>query len=176
MLIYKLFLWKDMKGGTGKVGRKMKITNDEADRADQRARTEKLMNETQDWQTLQPTPPRYLKGIAYQAWTELTPILNHSGLVKQSDKQIVSSLCEQIAIRRLAYEQVMKSGIVLANGRKNPACGVLNDSTAKVKSLAESLGLSPQARASLMNIQSDNADDDTQNIIEKLKKAGSEQF
>lgn len=176
MLIYKLFLWKEMKGGTGKVGRKMKITNDEADRADQRARTEKMMTETQDWQTLQQTPPRYLKGVAYAAWSELTPILNKSGLVKQSDKQIVSSLCEQIAVRRLAYEQVIENGIVLSNGRKNPACGVLNDSTAKVKSLAESLGLSPQARASLMNIQADNADDDTQNIIEKLKKAGSEQF
>ena len=165
-----------MKGGTGKVGRKMKITNDEADRADQRARTEKLMTETQDWQTLQPTPPRYLKGVAYAAWSELTPILNKSGLVKQSDKQIVSSLCEQIAVRRLAYEQVIENGIVLDNGRKNPACGVLNDSTAKVKSLAESLGLSPQARASLMNVQTDNTDDDTQNIVEKLKNVGSEQF
>lgn len=156
------------------AGRKIKITTNDKDRADQRRRTEELMTRTSDWQTLQPTPPRYLKGVAYQAWTELTPILNKSGLVKQSDKQIVSSLCEQIAVRRLAYQQVMENGIVLDNGRKNPACQVLNDSTAKVKSLAESLGLSPQARASLMNVQTDNTDDDAADIVEKLKNVGSE--
>ncbi|WP_203624474.1 phage terminase small subunit P27 family [Lacticaseibacillus sp. 866-1] len=158
------------------MGRKMKITQDPKDRADQRRRTEELMNQTKDWQALQATPPRYLSGVAYAAWHELVPILNQTGLVKQGDKQIVSSLCEQIAVRRQAYDEVMKSGIVLANGRKNPACQVLDSATAKVKSLAESLGLSPQARASLMNVQADSQEDNTEDIVEKLRQAGSEQF
>ncbi|MFD1428682.1 phage terminase small subunit P27 family [Lacticaseibacillus mingshuiensis] len=158
------------------MGRKMKITTDMGDRADQRRRTEELMNQTKDWQTLQPTPPRYMSGIAYAAWHELVPILNQTGLVKQGDKQIVSALCEQIAVRRQAYTEVMMNGIVLANGRKNPACQVLDSATSKVKSLAESLGLSPQARASLMNVQSDNADEDTEDIVAKLRQEGSKQF
>lgn len=134
------------------------------------------MTKTKDWDKIQPTPPRYLKGVAYQAWTELTPILNKSGLVKQSDKQIVSSLCEQIAVRRLAYDQIMENGIVLDNGRKNPACQVLNDSTAKVKSLAESLGLSPQARASLMNVTPDDSAGAEQSVSDALKDNGDDKW
>ena len=40
MLMHKLLHRKETKGGTADMGRKMKITNDEADRADQRARTQ----------------------------------------------------------------------------------------------------------------------------------------
>ncbi|EPC34281.1 hypothetical protein Lpp120_1057 [Lacticaseibacillus paracasei subsp. paracasei Lpp120] len=66
--------------------------------------------------------------------------------------------------------------MVLDSGRKNPACQVLDSATAKVKSLAESLGLSPAARASLMNVQADNDDEGTDDIVNDLKKKGDEQF
>ena len=158
------------------AGRKIKITTNDKDRADQRRRTEELMTKTKDWDKIQPTPPRHLTGVAYAAWTELVPVLNKAGVAKQSDKFILCALCEQIKVERQAYDELEKNGIVLDSGRKNPAAQVLDSATAKVKSLSESLGLSPQARASLMNIQDTGADDDAADIVKKLQRAGREQF
>ncbi len=153
------------------AGRKMKVTTNQSDRADQRNRTENVLAASAEIGQLQKTPPRYLTGIAFRAWNELWPILTKGGLVNQADKAIVASLCEQLSVKRLAYENVIKNGIVLANGRKNPACAVLNDSTTKVKSLTDSLGLNPQARISILSGNDiDDSEVDVTSVIEKMKK------
>lgn len=158
------------------VGRKPKITTNDSDRADQRRRTEELIDKTKDLNKLQEKAPKHLSGVARSTWETLVPQLNSQHLVKQIDKNIMTALCEQVSIERLAYEAIEEKGVVLDSGRKNPACQVLDSATAKVKSLAESLGLSPAARASLMNVQSDNNDEGTDDIVNDLKKKGDEQF
>lgn len=157
-------------------GRKIKITQDPHDRADQRRRTEELADKTKNWNQLQTTPPRHLKGIAYSVWADLVPQLNSSGIAKNVDKYVLCALCEQVCLERQSYQAIEDNGVVLDSGRKNPACQVLDSATAKVKSLAESLGLSPQARASLMNVETNDDDGSTDDIAAELVKKGSEQF
>ncbi|KRM26502.1 phage terminase, small subunit [Schleiferilactobacillus harbinensis DSM 16991] len=88
----------------------------------------------------------------------------------------MTALCEQVSVERLAYEAIQDNGVVLESGRKNPACQVLDSATAKVKSLAESLGLSPAARASLMNVETNDDDGNTDDIAAELVKKGDDQF
>ena len=147
----------------------MKLTTDPSDRADQRTRTAALMNATKDYDKLQERAPKHLSGVARSTWEQLVPMLNKQGLVKQVDKQIVTALCEQVSVERAAYLSIQELGIVLENGRKNPACQVLDSATAKVKSLSDSLGLNPQARASLVNVEANDSNDDETDIISKLK-------
>ncbi|WP_125702398.1 phage terminase small subunit P27 family [Lacticaseibacillus daqingensis] len=150
------------------VGRKPKLTTDPSDRADQRARTAALMNATKSYDCLQERAPKHLSGVARSTWESLVPQLNRQGLVKQIDKQIVTALCEQVQLERMAWIEIQENGVVI-DGRKNPACQVLDSATAKVKSLSDSLGLNPQARASLITVENNNHDDEEVDIISKLK-------
>lgn len=149
------------------AGRKIKITQDPKDRADQRRRTEELAKKTDGMEPLQITPPRYLAGYAYSAWKELVPLLNSAGLVKQVDKPLVIALCQQIQLQRMAYEDINKNGLSMGS-RKNPAAAIINDSTTKIKSLSDALGLSPQARASI--VLDDQDDDDGPTLKQALKE------
>lgn len=151
------------------AGRKPKITLDMNDRADQRRRTEKMIAETSELEPLQKTPPRHLKGIAFSSWNELWPILTATGWVNQADKNIVASLCEQLAVKYAAYASIEKLGIVMRDGKKNPACQVLNDSTAKVKTLSDALGLNPHARTSIIGDATPEDDMDPEDIIAAMK-------
>ncbi|MFT8861274.1 phage terminase small subunit P27 family [Schleiferilactobacillus harbinensis] len=156
------------------AGRKIKITTDEHDRADQRRRTEELGKKTASMQQLQVTPPRFLTGYASAAWREMVPLLNKSGLVKQVDKPIVIALCQQIQVSRMAYLDVNKNGLT-SGSRKNPAAAILNDSTTKIKSLSDSLGLSPQARASIV-LDNQDDDDDGPTLKQALDGKGDEKW
>ncbi|WP_063515655.1 phage terminase small subunit P27 family [Schleiferilactobacillus harbinensis] len=158
------------------VGRKPKITTSDDDRADQRRRTEQLIDKTKDLNMLQTRAPKHLSGVARSTWESLVPQLNAQHLVKAIDKNVMTALCEQVQVERWAYEAIEANGVVLDSGRKNPACQVLDSATAKVKSLAESLGLSPAARASLINVETSDDDESTEDIASKLMKKGDEQF
>lgn len=140
------------------AGRKIKITQNPHDRADQRRRTEELAQKTDGMERLQTTPPRYLTGYASAAWRELVPLLNKAGLVKEIDKPLVIALCQQIQLSRQAYEDISENGLSMGS-RKNPAASILDSATAKIKSLSDALGLSPQARASIVLDNDDNDDD-----------------
>lgn len=156
------------------AGRKPKITTSDSDRADQRRRTETLLDKTKDLNRLQERAPKHLKGVARATWETLAPQLNSQHMVKEIDKNVMTALCEQVQVERWAYEAIEEQGVLLDSGRRNPACQVLDSATAKVKSLAESLGLSPQARASLINLTTEDDADDTQNIAQDLKQKGGD--
>lgn len=154
------------------AGRKIKITTDEHDRADQRRRTEELVAKTKDWNQLQDTPPRFLTGYAASEWRELVPLLNQAGLAKQMDKAVVISLCQQIQLARQAYEDINENGLSMGS-RKNPAASILDSATAKIKSLSDALGLSPQARASIV-LNDDDSDDDGPTLKQALQENDKE--
>ena len=148
-------------------------------------------------QKLQESPPKHLKGIARYCWTQIVPELNKQGWLKQSDKLIVEQLCTQVAIYREAYQHIFvgipnkegkckpegiqtaiytavqdSSGKILEHqfqGYKvNPAVKTLDSATAKIKTLSESLGMTPQSRAQLLNISDDDSEKPS---LEDLKKA-----
>ena len=175
------------------AGRKAKVTNDEKARKYQRERTETMKKHDASLQNLQPTPPRELVGVARQAYTRIVNDLNSSGVIKQIDINVVIALCKQIQINRSAYEHIFvgvngseAEGIqtpiykpvqgpdgkvkehLFMGYKKNPAVQTLDSSTAKIKSLCETLGMTP--RASLLSMTSTD-DDDTTDISDVFKNA-----
>lgn len=177
------------------AGRKAKVTNDEKARKYQRERTETMQKHDQSLQNLQPTPPRELVGVARTAYTKIVNDLNASGVIKQIDINVVLALCKQIQINRSAYEHIFigvngsePEGIqtpiykavqgpdgkvkehLFMGYKKNPAVQTLDSSTAKIKSLCETLGMTPSSRASLLSITSTD-DDDATDISDVFKNA-----
>lgn len=177
------------------AGRKSKVTTDKKDRKYQRDRTKKLQQHDAVMSPLQKTPPRELVGVARQAYTKIVNDLNASGVIKQIDINVVVALCKQIQINRSAYEHIYvgvngsePEGIqtpvykavqgpdgkvkehLFMGYKKNPAVQTLDSSTAKIKSLCETLGMTPSSRASLLSMTSDD-DDDATDISDVFKNA-----
>lgn len=179
------------------MARQTKLTTDPKDRKDQRERTENLISQTKDMRKLQESPPRHLKGVAKYVWKQIVPELNKQGWLKQSDKLIVEQLCSQVAIYREAYQHIFvgfpnkdgncepegiqqaiwtavqdSSGKILEhnfNGYKvNPAVKTMDSAAAKIKTLSETLGMTPSSRAQLLNI---GDDDQNSASIDDMRKA-----
>lgn len=176
------------------AGRKAKVTTDKSSRKYQRDRTKKLQQHDAVMSPLQKTPPRELVGVARTAYTRITTQLNQAGLLKSIDLSIVVQLCKQIQLNRSAYEHIYvgvdgnkpegiqtpiykavqgPDGIVqehlFMGYKKNPAVQTLDSSTAKIKSLCETLGMTPSSRASLLSLATDD-DDKGESLSDVLSK------
>ncbi|KRL99755.1 phage terminase small subunit P27 family [Liquorilactobacillus satsumensis] len=168
------------------MGRKNKLTTDKSDRKDQRDRTEKLIDSTKNMQSLQVSPPRILKGKSRYIYKQLQPILAETKYIKQADLQTVILLCINIEMYQKAYEHLQEHEQVQAVYRtvvspttgemktdfsgykKNPSVGIINDCTAKIRSLSTDLGLNPESRASLLKIDDGDKDAPT---FDQMRKA-----
>ncbi len=99
---------------------------------------------------------------------------------------IGGSFCTNYQLMRQAYDDIQKNGItkpiykttispvtgdVVAKDftgfKRNPSTQILDSATAKLRSLGNELGLTPQSRAELMNIR---LDDDNDGAMESLKE------
>lgn len=149
--------------------RPTKLTVDETDRKDQRARTQALIEANEGQEKLPTSAPRHISGEARYLWSQLVPMLNETGYVTIQDKSIVEALVINYQIMRESYDLIKKYGstyesttgagaIVL---KKNPAVENLNNATAKIKSLAGDLGLSPASRAMLISLSPENDNGET---------------
>lgn len=179
------------------AGRKAKVTTDKKDRKYQRERTKKMQQSDQVLKPLDPTPPPQLTGTAKDAYVKIVNDLNAQGIIKDIDSSVVIALCQQIQINRSAYLHIYvgiggedPEGIqtpiykavqgpdgkiqehLFLGYKKNPAVATLDSSTAKIKSLCETLGMTPSSRASLLNIAKPD-DDDGQSIADVLKQTKS---
>lgn len=160
------------------MGRKSKITDNKNARKYQRDRTKRLKKATDGWDDLQKNPPRYLGKTAAMIYRRLRPTLEQSKVVKQADKAVVEALCIQVELLRIAYKDIEENGIQQAiyqtpvsptgeigeqefvGFRKNPAVTTLSDATNKIKQLSAELGLTPQSRATLLNLTKPEDDGD----------------
>lgn len=159
-------------------GRKPKLTNDKNDRADQRQKTEELIEKTSGLPRLQKTPPSHLKSYARALWVNIVPILNDMQYINQADVKTVELLCINYQIMRESYQDILEHGIVKetfktvvspvtgevvahdsTGYKRNPATQILDSATAKIKSLSESLGLTPASRAQILSITPDENED-----------------
>lgn len=173
------------------MGQTMKLTTNPKDRKDQRDRTQNLIKETESMDKLQTSAPQALTGSARFLWTQLVPELNSLGYVKQADKQTVEMLCINYQMLRDAYNDIKEHGqtkevyrtvISPVTGeivsrdfmgyKRNPSTQILDSATSKVKTLSESLGLTPASRASLLNIS--DTDEDEPSLKELL--SGGDDF
>lgn len=166
------------------MGRKSKITLDKHDRADQRRRTEKLIEQTKDVSDLNPEPPTYFSEIAGSMWHIVVPVLKKMQTVKETDHAIVEAFCITYEQLITAYKDVQEHGqvqaiwktVILPTGdvlrdgkgeprrdfqgyKRNPSTQILDAATMKLKQLAGELGLTPTSRASLINMLADKTDD-----------------
>lgn len=166
------------------AGRKVKLTTKKTDRKYQRDRTKALQNHDQGLSNLQKTPPKELVGTSRTAYTKIVQQLNQDGFIKQLDIQIVVNLCRQIQVAHAAYDEIFvgkdgkePEGIqtpiykavqgpdgevkehLFMGYKKNPAVTVLDSATAKIKSLSESLGMTPASRAALLDMTKTDDDD-----------------
>ena len=164
------------------AGRKMKLTTDKKDRADQRARTKALQKHDHTLDDISLTPPKDLNGYARIAYTKIVNELNKAGLIKSIDRNIVIELCKQIQISRSAYDDIFGGDepmgtlipiektlqgpdgkvidVVVTGYRQNPSVKTLDSATAKIKSLSETLGMTPSSRASLLNMVTPDDEED----------------
>lgn len=171
-----------MKGGLN-LARKPKITTDKNARADQRRRTEQLIEQTKDVDDLKMTPPPYFSDLASTVWKTVIPVLKKMETVKQTDSAIVEAFCINYEQMVTAYKDIQEHGqvqgiwktVVLPTGevledekgnprkdfqgfKRNPSTQILDASTAKLKALASELGLTPTSRASLINMLADKTE------------------
>ena len=92
------------------MGRKSKITLDKHDRADQRRRTEKLIEQTKDVSDLNPEPPTYFSETAGSMWRIVVPVLKKMQTVKETDHAIVEAFCITYEQLITAYKDVQEHG------------------------------------------------------------------
>lgn len=165
------------------MARKPKITTDKHARADQRRRTEKLIEQTKDVDDLKITPPSYFSELAGEMWKIVVPVLQKMQTVKQTDHAIVEAFCINYEQLINAYKDIQEHGqvqgiwktVVLPTGealrdddgkprrdfqgfKRNPSTQILDAATAKLKALASELGLTPTSRASLINMLADKTE------------------
>ena len=144
--------------------RKAKLTSDESDRKDQRDRTEKLHKSVETADKLPEKAPKHLTGEAKKMWETIVPFLNESGYVINADSSAVETLAMNYQMLREAYDSVKKLGILYKAGEKyfkNPAVGIIDSATKAIKSVGSDLGLSPQSRATLIDMANSDDEDDT---------------
>lgn len=177
------------------MSRKAKITQNKKDKAYQRKRTEKLIEQTKDVDDLTIQAPSYFSNFAKKVWQATIPILKAMEAVKKTDMSIVEAFCLNYEIMVNAYKDIQEHGqiqgiwktVVLPTGevlkdengkpksdfqgyKRNPSTQIFDAATAKIRSLASELGLTPASRASLISALS-NQDKDVD-----IKKAMQEFF
>lgn len=148
---------------------KMKLTTDKNARPYQRRRTEALQKDAKDKKQLQSTPPKILKGKARYAYTQLYPVLKESGFITQADIDTVTLFCMQVQNYKDAYQNIVGEGASV-KGRPNPFIKTLNDVTKSVQLFADDLGLTPAARARLL--ETVEQDDGGESMSDLLNKGG----
>lgn len=134
-------------------------------------------------------PPSYLKGTAAAMWRRLVPMIKADPIVNDMDRTVVEAFCTNYQLMRQAYDDIQENGItkpiykttispvtgdVVATDftgfKRNPSTQILDSATAKLRSLGSELGLTPQSRADLMSIRTDDDDDDALEAMQKFFK------
>lgn len=159
-----------MKGGET-MPRKAKVTNEEDDRKDQRDRTEHLKDVLAAKDKLSEQAPAHLAGDAKKLWETIVPELNATGYVIGVDASEVETLAMNYQMLREAYESVKDNGITyMAGGKmfKNPAVGIIDSTTKVIKSIGSDLGLSPQSRATLIDMAATDDDDAGEDLAKRF--------
>ena len=142
-------------------------------RTEQKNNAEALHQLNDKLDKLQTTPPRHLDAIASRLWGQLVPVLNESGLATSADKSTLEAFCMGYSVMRKAWESIKAEGITYtaessSRTYKNPAVDILDKSQSQINSLGKQLGLSPQARANLTDVNLSDQSDDFENIMKQF--------
>ncbi len=118
-----------------------------------------------------PAPPRYYDGIEIQYWYRVIAVLKDHQLYDEADFGAIESLCENLAKKRESWENIRINGWTghfksEEKTDKNPAAVLHNQACTRIKKLSNVLGLTPNARRTLVSPEEE--DDDEPDEMEEL--------
>ena len=108
-----------------------------------------------------PTAPAYLSSDAKAEWKRVAPILvRERKVLTVADLPTLETYCTHVGIVRQAQRAIDELGLILPDGKRNPAYGALKESSLLLVRCAGELGLTPSARsrASVMEAADDDSD------------------
>ncbi len=96
-------------------------------------------------------PPAILKGEARSEWDRIAPLLQHLGLLKAIDREVLVVYCQAVADFRWAVSTLRREGrLALAkNGKRapHPAHLIQRQAAATIHRVSAEFGMTPAARA-----------------------------
>lgn len=111
--------------------------------------------------TTVPKAPSYLSKDAKAEWRRVAPILtDERNVLTVADLAALENYVIAVATMRQAHREIQTGGLVLANGKRNPASTVLLQAQQQQLRAAGELGLTPVARSRAAIIAVDDDDDD----------------
>lgn len=166
--------------------RKLKLAKAKNNHAYQNRLIDKTKKKTKSLPELQKRKPELIKDTdAGKIWSRISSYLRKSDMVKNVDLTTIVMLCTEIEVFHKAYRDIQNNGIqqpiydYLQNAKgeiikvvpmgfkKNPAVNTMDAAVGKVRGLCSDLGLTPESRAKLISLASDD-DDDGPNLKEML--------
>lgn len=108
-----------------------------------------------------PAAPSYLSRESKAEWRKVAPILvKERKVLTEADLPTFETYCIHVGIVRQAQRAIEKFGLIMDDGKRNPAYGALKESSLLLARCASVLGLTPsdRSRASVMEA-ADNDDD-----------------
>lgn len=95
-----------------------------------------------------PPPPSYLGKDAKAEWRRVAPILIlERKVLTVADMATFETYCIHAGLVRASQRELAAHGLILADGKRNPAYGALKESSLLLVRCAGELGLTPSARS-----------------------------
>ena len=111
--------------------------------------------------TTVPAPPSYLSRDAKAEWRRVAPILiDERKVMTTADLAALANYCIATATMMPAHRETEAHGLVLENGKRNPASTILIQAQQQQLRAAAELGLTPAARSRASMIDAGDDDDD----------------
>lgn len=171
------------------MGRKNKLVTDDSDRSYQKKRSDELKKQADKLPKLSPNPPAYLSDVAKTVYTNVYKLVKDSDLIVKQDAHLIVNFAMVSGMMREAYEHLKTEGsqqkvytvVQTADGdviddhrfvgwKPNPAYKNVLSAISSLEKIAKELGLTPQSRATLLNLAvTDNSDDDGVDPMQSLK-------
>lgn len=150
------------------------IIKDTSDNEHTLAKTRRFVEENKKMDELPDKAPSKLKGAAAKCWEIVVPQLKRGQAVKRLDETLVESLCINYQLMSDSYEMLRDNGSYFVDDKGNlkasPAIGGLDKATKSLKALCRELGMSPSARASLIELAKPQESAETKTTVDDLTK------
>lgn len=108
-----------------------------------------------------PAPPSYLSKDAKAEWRRVAPILiDERKVLTVADLAVLENFVIATGTMREAHRALNQEGMVLPNGKRHPAYGILSAAQQQQLRCAGELGLTPSARSRAAMMETPGNDDD----------------
>lgn len=157
---------------------KIKLKESKNNHSYQNRRIKKTKEQTKHLPKLQTVKPSLIKKTpAGKIWQKISPYLRKSDMIKNADLTTIITLCTEIEIYQRAYQNIQENDIqqpifqylqdssgkiikrVYVGEKKNPAVNTMDSAVGKIRGLCNDLGLTPESRAKLISLASDDEED-----------------